>query len=108
MKSIAPGGEPISAWLGPAICGKCYQVGDEVYRAFVDTHADFKAAFHADATPHHWRFSVAQAAMIELARLGVEDVQGGELCTACDLKRFYSFRKEGDTGRFASLIWLDE
>jgi hypothetical protein len=48
------------------------------------------------------------AAMIELARLGVEDVQGGELCTACDLTRFYSFRKEGDTGRFASLIWLDE
>ena len=108
VSRIAPGGEPVSAWLGPAICGKCYQVGDEVYRAFVDAHADFKAAFQADATPHHWRFSVAQAAMIELARLGVEDVQGGELCTACDLKRFYSYRKEGDTGRFASLIWLDQ
>ena len=108
VSKIAPNGEAVSAWLGPAICGKCYQVGDEVYRAFVDAHADFKAAFQADATPHHWRFSVAQAAMIELARLGVEDVQGGELCTACDLKRFYSYRKEGDTGRFASLIWLDQ
>lgn len=51
VSRIAPKGEPVSAWLGPAICGKCYQVGDEVYRAFVDTQADFKDAFHADATP---------------------------------------------------------
>lgn len=108
VKQIAPNGEPVSAWLGPAICGKCYQVGDEVYRAFVDTNPAFKAAFSKDATPHHWRFSVAHAAMIELASLGVDDVQGGELCTACDLDRFYSYRKEGETGRFASLIWLDE
>lgn len=108
VKQIAPNSEPVSAWLGPAICGKCYQVGDEVYRAFVDTNPAFKAAFSKDATPHHWRFSVAHAAMIELASLGVDDVQGGELCTACDLDRFYSYRKEGETGRFASVIWLDE
>ncbi len=82
-------------------------MGDEVYRAFADTNPAFKTAFREDATPHHWRFSVAHAAMIELASLGVTDVQGGELCTACDLDRFYSYRKEGDTGRFASLIWLD-
>lgn len=108
LASIAPNGEPVSAWLGPAICGRCYQVGDEVYRAFVDSNAAFKPAFQKDATPHHWRFSVAHAAMIELAALGVTDVQGGDLCTACDLNRFYSYRKEGETGRFASLIWLDE
>ena len=105
LASIAPNGEPVSAWLGPAICGKCYQVGDEVYRAFVDSNAAFEPAFQKDATPHHWRFSVAHAAMIELAALGVTDVQGGDR-TACDLNRFYSYRKEGETGRFASLIWL--
>ena len=107
VHKIAPHGEPVSAWLGPAICGQCYQVGDEVYRAFTTGNPAFKAAFKQDATPHHWRFSVAHAAMIELASLGVDDVQGGELCTACDLERFYSYRKEGETGRFASLIWLD-
>ena len=108
VKRIAPQGEAVSAWLGPAICGKCYQVGDEVYRAFVASNPAVAAAFSKDATPHHWRFSVAHAAMIELGSLGVEDVQGGDLCTACDLERFYSYRREGETGRFASLIWLDE
>ncbi|MZR61372.1 peptidoglycan editing factor PgeF [Alcanivorax sp. DP30] len=107
VQKIAPNGELVSAWLGPAICGQCYQVGDEVYRAFTAGNPAFKPAFQEDATPHHWRFSVVHAAMIELASLGVDDVQGGELCTACDLERFYSYRKEGETGRFASLIWLD-
>ena len=108
VASIAPNGEPVSAWLGPAICGQCYQVGDEVYRAFTENRPAFKPAFQKDATPNHWRFSVAHAAIIELAQLGVDDVHGGDLCTACDLSRFYSYRKEGETGRFASLIWLDE
>lgn len=106
VQRIAPNGEPVSAWLGPAICGNCYQVGDEVYRAFVQTNPSFSPAFRKDATPNHWRFSVAHAATTELDALGVA-VTGGELCTACDLSRFYSYRKEGQTGRFASLIWLD-
>ncbi|MDX1804902.1 MAG: peptidoglycan editing factor PgeF [Alcanivorax sp.] len=108
VRQLAPAGQAVSAWLGPAICGKCYQVGDEVHRAFLQADRDYGDAFKADGTPGRWRFSVAQAAMIALARLGVDDVQGGELCTACDLERFYSYRKEGDTGRFASLIWLED
>lgn len=104
---IAPGGEPVSAWLGPAISQPCYQVGQDVYEAFTGGDPEAAAGFRADAQPHHWRLSLVQLAWQRLNRMGVTDVLGGEHCTASDPTRFYSFRYEGQTGRFASLIWLD-
>lgn len=108
LAAIAPREQAVSAWLGPAICGRCYQVGDEVYQAFMAHDRRFQTAFQKDAEPQHWRFSVARAATIELQNLGVASVHQSALCTACDLQRFYSYRKEGQTGRFATLVWLDK
>ncbi|MGB1764466.1 peptidoglycan editing factor PgeF [Alloalcanivorax xenomutans] len=104
---LAPEGEALSAWMGPAISGRVYQVGEEVRRAFMESSELFEPAFTRDATPGHWRFSLTHAATLVLHQAGVEDVSGGEYCTAGDLTHFYSYRKEGQTGRFASLVWLE-
>lgn len=103
---LAPQGEPLSVWLGPAISQPCYQVGADVRAAFVDGDPDAVAAFRPDSTPDHWRMSLVELASRRLAAAGVGDVQGGDLCTASDPTRFYSYRYEGDTGRFATLVWL--
>ena len=103
---LAPGGEPLSAWLGPAICVRCYQVDDRVRDAFVahDRRADH--GFIADG-PGHWRMNLVALARQRLMTLGVTEVHGGEYCTHCRADLFYSFRYEGQTGRFATLIWLN-
>lgn len=106
VATLAPDGEPLSAWLGPAISEQAYQVGEDVHRAFIDLGDEYWGAFRRDSQPGHWRFSLAHAATLSLYAAGVEDVSGGELCTASDPDHFYSYRAEGQTGRFATLIWL--
>lgn len=96
----------LSVWLGPSISSRAYQVGEDVHRAFLSLGAEYQHAFARDAQPGHWRFSLAHAATVALNAAGVEDVSGGEYCTASDLDHFYSYRAEGQTGRFASLVWL--
>ncbi len=100
-------GVGLSAWLGPAISAPAYQVGEEVRRAFLSLGDVYEEAFQRDSQPGHWRFSLPYAATLALNAAGVDDVSGGDYCTARDLQHFYSFRAEGQTGRFASLIWLE-
>lgn len=104
-RQLAPEGEAMSAWLGPAICQQCYQVGSDVYHAFLDHQPNHQNAFIADGSKH-FRLSLVTAARQQLEALGIETT-ASNLCTACDNQQFYSYRKEqGLTGRFASLIWL--
>lgn len=105
---LAPAGEPLAAWLGPAICRQCYQVGDEVRRAFLGWHTEAAGGFHEDAEPGRWRMDLSGLATLALREAGVETIEGGDRCTVCENHLFYSFRHEGDTGRFASLVWLED
>lgn len=105
VQALAPAGEALSAWLGPAIGACCYQVGDAVRDDFVAAHRDAARAFTADG-PGHWRCSLTTLARQRLHACGVQSVAGGDHCTHCLQDDFYSFRRDGDTGRFASLIWL--
>ena len=106
VRTLAPDGEPLAAWLGPAISARAYQVGEDVHRAFLNLGPEYGGAFRRDSQPGHWRFSLTHAATLALNAAGVQDVAGGDHCTASDLRHFYSYRAEGQTGRFASLIWL--
>lgn len=108
VKALQQDGAGLSAWLGPSISARAYQVGEEVRRAFLSLEDGdvYEAAFARDGKPGHWRFSLPHAATLALNLAGVSDVSGGEHCTASDLQRFFSFRAEGQTGRFASLVWL--
>ncbi len=105
VKLLAPQQEPLAAWVGPAISQPAYQVGVEVYEAFA-RHPQAQTHFKPDGKGH-WRCDLAGLAKAQLNALGVS-VTLSHLCTATDeTQRFYSHRKEGQTGRFASLIWLE-
>lgn len=100
--------EDCLVWLGPAIGAEAFEVGHDVYQAFVDKNAAHVTAFR-QKDEQHWLCDIYQLARIELRQLGIQSVYGGGLCTHTDASHFYSYRRDGaHTGRMASLIWLAE
>lgn len=95
--------EDLLVWLGPAIGARSYEVGDEVRAAFVDAEPGAGAAF-TPTRPGHWQCDLYALARRRLAACGVQKVYGGGLDTYADA-RWYSYRRERETGRFATLIW---
>jgi hypothetical protein len=93
-------------WLGPAIGAQAFEVGDEVRERFIGPDPVTRAAFLPTARGT-WLADLAGLARRRLARLGVTEVHGGEYCTLSEPERFFSYRRDGVTGRMASLIWLD-
>jgi YfiH family protein len=106
----APG--DILAWLGAAIGPDAFEVGEEVRQAFIEQHPLAAIAFRPasvgtlDEAPHKWLCDIYALARIRLAAIGVNEVYGGGLCTMTDTARFYSYRRDGATGRMASAIWI--
>ncbi len=94
------------AWLGPAIGSACFEVGIEVRMAFVNKSKKFACAF-SKTKEDKYLADIYQLASIELATLGIHQVYGGDFCTVSDEERFYSHRRDGKTGRMATLIWRD-
>ncbi|MET0719023.1 MAG: peptidoglycan editing factor PgeF, partial [Pseudoxanthomonas sp.] len=90
----------IVAWLGPAAGPQAYEIGAEVFEAFVSLDAGAASAFVA-TRPGHWRVDLYALARQRLARLGITRVHGGDLCTISDSQRFYSHRRDVRTGRMA-------
>lgn len=99
--------DELLAWLGPAIGPAAYEVGDEVRAAFVGHDPQAAACFEA-TRPGHGLLDLYALARRRLQRLGVNAVYGGGLCTFSDTERFFSYRRDGVTGRMASLIWLGD
>ncbi len=95
----------ILAWLGPAIGVQSFEVGAEVRDAFVARDGAASAAFHPQGNDK-WLADLAMLARQRLNSAGVTAIYGGELCTFADSQRFFSYRRDGVTGRMASLIWL--
>ncbi len=92
------------AWLGPAISAHAYQVGDDVRGAFLGEHEEDALAFLPDNVGA-WRADLYGLAANRLRRMGVACFVE-PYCTFYDAARFYSYRRDGRTGRMASLIWL--
>lgn len=92
-------------WLGPAIGPQAFEVGENVYDAFVSESSEAKAAF-TTSHPGHWLADIYLLARQRLAALGVGYVGGGDYCTVTERERFFSYRRDVVTGRMASLIWL--
>lgn len=100
--------ERILAWMGAGIGPQAFEVGEEVRNTFVDDLATTADAFTPGREAGRWWADIYQLARLRLARIGVTRVYGGGLCTYTDGLRFYSFRRDGMTGRMASLIWLQD
>ncbi len=103
----ALGCEPgaLVAWLGPAIGPAAFEVGHEVREVFVARDPGAAAAFRA-GRDGRWHASLPVLAKRRLAALGIDDVRGESPCTHSDPDRFFSYRRDGVTGRMAALAWL--
>ncbi|WP_102798250.1 peptidoglycan editing factor PgeF [Bowmanella denitrificans] len=92
------------AWLGPAIGAPAFEVGEEVRAAF----AQDAAAFQQTNNKGKYLADIYQLARARLTRIGVTSIFGGEYCTYQQPTSFFSYRRDGQTGRMASLIWLED
>jgi len=99
-------GETLLAWLGPAIGPDAYQVGDEVRDAFLG-HSKLAEAAFLPGPEGRWKADLYRLARQRLAERGVTAISGGNECSYTDAGRFFSYRRDGVTGRMATLIWLD-
>lgn len=96
----------LMAFLGPAIGPQAFEVGDEVQAAFL-THSPFAGKAFMRKGSGKWLADLYMLARQRLAGLGVARVYGGGRCTFSEPEHFYSYRRDRDTGRMASLIWLE-
>ena len=98
--------EDTLAWLGPGIGAKVYEIGDEVKQAFMQQPMHSESAF-VDNGPGKYLMDMYALARQRLKALGVTAISGGEYCTYTQAEKFYSYRRDGLTGRMASLIWME-
>jgi purine-nucleoside/S-methyl-5'-thioadenosine phosphorylase / adenosine deaminase len=92
------------AWLGPAISRAAFEVGDEVRDRFLAGIEGAAACFEPNAHGR-WQADLYALARLYLARAGVTRVYGGGLCTFGDPERFFSYRRDGQCGRMATVIF---
>jgi YfiH family protein len=109
----AAGAGELMAWMGPAIGAYQFEVGADVMQAFLKGVSDDSGTRHVEAAfcpiankPGKYLADIYALARYLLHRAGVLDVHGGEFCTVSNSGRFYSFRRDGVTGRQGSLIWI--
>ena len=94
------------AWMGPAIGPEHFEVGEDVRAAFTATDAGAASAFVAN-TRGRWQCDLYALARRRLSSLGVSGIYGGGWCTFAEAGRFFSYRRDGQCGRMAALIWIE-
>ena len=94
----------VMAWFGPAISQRAFEVGDEVREAFCAVSADAATAFEQNDRGR-WQADLYLLGRQRLAAAGVDAVSGGGLCTHADPENFYSYRRDGSTGRMLSFVY---
>lgn len=106
MHALVSDADPI-AWLGPAIGPDAFEVGDEVRERFCEVDARAAGAFRLGTQPGKWLADLHALAGLRLERCGVRAVYGAEnRCTVRDARDFYSYRRDGNCGRMATLVWM--
>lgn len=103
----------LMAWLGPAIGPQAFEVGSEVRAQFLAKDAQAEVAFRPltdNKNGEKWLADIYKLASQRLNHLGVSQIYGGgqqeSYCTFSDEQRFFSYRRDNQTGRMATLIWL--
>lgn len=105
VKKLGVPPENLLAYLGPAIGPLAYEVGPEVRDAFLRRHAGAESAF-VPGRAGRYLADLCALARQRLEKTGIMSIHGGHYCTFTDAERFFSYRRDGETGRMASLIWL--
>ena len=98
--------QDIIAWLGPAIGSTQFEVGVDVYQLFTHKWPKSEQAFQQTDSSHYLA-DIYYIATQCLNQVGITTIFGGDYCTVTDNQRFFSYRRDGITGRMASMIWID-
>jgi len=98
----------VMLWLGPAIGPQAFEVGEDVLQAFLDYDSKAATAFVPGKQQGKWWANMATLTRLRMAKLGIDQVFDSGLCTYQDPQRFYSYRRDGVTGRQATFIWINE
>lgn len=106
VKEMGVAPQKLMAWLGPAIGPEAFEVGEDVRAAFMAHDAQAAAAFHAHGAPGKYHADIYLLARQRLAALGISRVFGGNHCTYHQKDKFFSYRRDGVTGRMGTFIWL--
>jgi YfiH family protein len=93
------------AWMGPAIGAAHFEVGDEVRAAFLASDPQVDAAFVRNPRGR-WQCDLYALARRRLVAAGIQDIWGGGWCTYTESARFFSYRRDGQCGRMAALVWF--
>ncbi|VAX09345.1 FIG00003370: Multicopper polyphenol oxidase [hydrothermal vent metagenome] len=104
IKKFSVNNKELLIWLGPAIGPAAYEVGDEVRDIFLSHDASAKSAFLA--RQGKWQMNIYPLARQRLQALGITAIYGGQYCSYTKADRFFSYRRDGISGRMASLIWM--
>ncbi|MGD8567146.1 MAG: peptidoglycan editing factor PgeF [Gammaproteobacteria bacterium] len=100
--------ENLLAWLGPAIGPGVFEVGQDVVDACCTQLPHAKTAFTPIPGDDKWLADIYLLARQRLQRMGVSDIYGGGFCTVNQYEKFYSYRRDKETGRMATLIWMQD
>ena len=95
----------LRAWLGPGICGRCYEVGGDVYE-MAAAWPDGISTFSPTEVAGKWLFDLPAYVAGRLGAAGVADVSRSNACSLHE-RRFFSHRRDGETGRMATVAWID-
>lgn len=105
IEALPVSADQILVWLGPAIGPKKFEVGQEVRDAFMAHSSLTEQAFVSSGNQGRYLADIYQLARLRLEAKGITTIFGGGFCTVSD-ERFYSYRRQNQTGRMASLVWL--
>ncbi len=107
MQQASPSLHDWTAWVGPGIGPLAFQVGQDVYQTFIDQHEADHVFFKPDThQPGKWLADLAGLAGQRLIRLGAQKIVQSQRCTFNEKNHFFSYRREGQTGRMATVAWL--
>lgn len=98
--------ETLLAWLGPAIGPGLFEVGPDVVEACCAQLPHARDAFTPIPGEDKWLADIYLLARQRLERMGVNEIYGGGFCTVSQYEKFYSYRRDKQTGRMATLIWM--
>lgn len=108
LKNFQSSPQDLMVWLAPAISQQAFQVGKEVRAAFIEKDPNAHLAFKKDPLKSDKYYAdLYHLARLRLERFGLSQIFGGDYCTFSDPEHFYSYRREGQTGRMATMIWFE-
>lgn len=96
--------EELLLWIGPCIGPSAFEVGDDVRQSF----KRFENAFQSLGQSGKFLADLPLIAKNQAQDLGVGEVVISGFCTFSEPESFFSYRRDGETGRMATLIWINE